>query len=187
MNELGTCGGGSSNMNNLRPLVIAILFSLVLVTAFKSVGFGLSLVLLIATAFFLGRSQSSPEANSLRTSIVLSAEDIESIADAYDKFLYSPDTDSVADRTIHRPELANADSEVPAIEEFQYYLASSKRYLTRLKAHLASKLSPADLKKLLQTTDQRAAALEEKWRSARKAAKRYGAGGAGAARYPGVA
>ncbi|WP_231686394.1 hypothetical protein [Corynebacterium deserti] len=117
---------------------------------------------------------TTPEVESLRTSIRLSAEDISDVQKEWAAFLSGADSDSLADRTLTRPALADPDCGDPAIEKFHFEISNANRFLGRLEARLQQSLLTSELETLLKVTDERALDLRETWLSARKAAHRLG-------------
>ncbi len=117
---------------------------------------------------------NSQEATALVSSIVLSREDIEEVLRQYDNFLTSQDADAIADRTLHRPALADEDCCDPDISAFHFLVDTSKRYVSRVNSRLKGNLSVQQLEALLLVTDRRALELKEAWLLARKSAHRLG-------------
>jgi len=97
---------------------------LLLVALLQIEGAALSCLILVAS-FLLSRYHPySQETAALKASIVLSREDIEDTLRKYEDFLYKNDTESIADRTLHRPALADENCTDPDISSF-HFLAST--------------------------------------------------------------
>lgn len=159
-------------------LAIVVLCCIGLVWRLLVPGALLSLILLVLTFLLLRRRPDAYEHKALRTSIALSAEDVEDVLAEYERFSCSPDTDCLADRTIHRPALMDQDCTDADISDFHYQRTSSRRFLRRLNARLADPtLEIQQLETLLSVTDKRAAALRAAWLRARQAAQRIGPSG----------
>ncbi|WP_314028932.1 hypothetical protein [Corynebacterium argentoratense] len=105
----------------------------------------------------------------------MSAQDIRDVIEGHQVFLHGTDAKALTDRTLYRPELANADSDVEEISEFYYELAAAERFLHRLPSRIRTHSSVASLEKPLSVADTRAAQLRESWPSARAAARRLSA------------
>lgn len=131
-------------------------------------------VILLAIYLASRYRPDSQEAEALVSSIVLSREDIEDVLHQYDKFLNSEDADAIADRTLHRPALADEDCDDPDISAFHFLVDTSKRYVSRVNSRLKRDLSVQQLEALLLVTDKRALELKEAWLLARKSAHRLG-------------
>ncbi|WP_080794594.1 hypothetical protein [Corynebacterium pacaense] len=140
----------------------------------KLPGLIIAVFIALLIAVFLRLRPISPEVVSLTNSIRLSADEISDVQAAYDTFLTGGDADSIADRTLHRPALADQDCDDPDIERFQFDSANATRFLRRLDVRLAAEPSIPQLEDLLRVTDNRAAELRESWLVARKAAYRLG-------------
>lgn len=154
---------------------ILIAISCVLIVLWlKVAGLVLAAVILGATYIVAVRTAHPSEVSAMLSSIRLSAEDISDVISAHQHFLSATDTDAVADRTLTRPALADPDCADPDIEAFYFELATAKRFLTRLQAHLQVEREMPALERLLSVTDRRALELQEKWALARRAAQRLG-------------
>ena len=130
---------------------------------------------LAAAVFSMVRSRpNASEHVALRSSIQLSAEDIRDVLAEYNQFLTSPDAETLADRTLHRPALADKDCTDPTINSFFYQCSAASRFLNRLNARLSKNLETVELENLLSVTDQRASNLTEAWIDARRAAAHLG-------------
>lgn len=164
----------SARQSVVLPTVVVIICCIILSLWLKVPGLILSTFILLGTFFLVNQDQKSTERDALIMSIRLSSEDIETTLEQYSTFLNGTDTDSLADRTLHRPELANMDSEAPEIEAFHYTAANCRRFLNRLDAKIGPDTSLDELRRILTATDERAAELEEQWRAARRTALRLG-------------
>lgn len=154
-------------------LIISLCCVLLLMTLKQS---GLLLVVPILTVTFLvmRHRPDESETRALRSSILLSLEDITDILDQFLAFRDSPDAEHLADRTLHRPALLDPDCEDPAIQKFHFEFHGCRSYVHRLHARLAADLGVPELEALLATTDARAVELRESWLAARGAAHRLG-------------
>lgn len=136
------------------------------------------MALLLIFAVALARQKQPPayfEANALRSSIELACEDIQDILDQYTQFATSNDPDSLADRTLHRPELLNPDSEDPNISQFHLEAHAARRFINRMTAKITDpSLDVRELEQFLEVADQRCSNLKLSWIDARRAAKRLG-------------
>lgn len=149
---------------------------LVLVLWLRAYGLVLAIPIIAITALLLRHRHDAPETDALRSSIILSAEDIEDVIGEFDRFANSPDTDAMADRTLNRPALLDQDSEHPDIEKFHFHCQTNRRFLNRLEGKLTTDLSVEELEQLLAVTDRRSMELKESWLLARRSAKRLGPG-----------
>lgn len=129
-----------------------------------------ALVCFLAGLWRIMNGPEVQESRAVRYSIQLAAADIQDTIDAYNAFRYSNEPEHVADRTIHRPELANDMSINPDIERFQYQVQNATKFLERLNERIAQANSLSDYDALLKVVDHRALELEEAWRAARKTA-----------------
>lgn len=145
--------------------------ALVLTLRLEGVVLAAIIILLMFVANSMRPNQS--ESATLLTSIKLSAEDIRDVIEAYDRFLHSSEPKNLADRTLHRPALANPDCTDPDIEAFFYQHDTAQSFLRRLDARLTTDLTVAQMEALLAVTDRRALELKEAWVRARRAAARY--------------
>lgn len=155
------------------PYLFIALSCCVLIWLLKTPGIFLSIILFIAIYYMIDHRPNSAEIDSLRSSVILSVEDIEDIEAQYNRFEHGSDTSSIADRTLKRPELLNTFSTVPEIESFHYLLSNSDRFIQRVRLHLNTSLNTSQLEKLLDITDQRASQLQQAWIDARRAARRH--------------
>ncbi|AKK08991.1 hypothetical protein HCH15_04285 [Corynebacterium testudinoris] len=157
------------------PLVVIIVVALFVFAWLRLQGLLLLLPILAIAALLLWKRPNSTETDSLRTSIALSADDIRDVIAEYEHFSTSPDADALADRTLHRPALADHYCDDPAIESFHHQSSTARRYLSRLEARLANRdLEVGQLENLLNVTDERALEIKNAWLEARHAAKRLG-------------
>nr|WP_282441184.1 hypothetical protein [Corynebacterium pygosceleis] len=132
-------------------------------------------VLIMSMAYFVLRHRpDGAEAESLATSIRLSAEDITDVLDEFERFRHGADSDSVADRSQKRPALADPDCGDPDIETFYFECGTARRFVSRLDDRLSTDLSIPELETLLGVTDRRALDLRDAWARARRAALRLG-------------
>lgn len=132
-------------------------------------------ILISALAYLAIRFQpNSAEATALQSSILLSLEDIDAVLDEFHKFLYSSEADYVADRTLQRPALTEANSTDPDIEQFWLLAKSSKNFTKKIRLRLRRPLQVAQLEQLLTLTDARVEELQAAWSAARRAALRRG-------------
>ncbi|MDU0477886.1 hypothetical protein QVA66_01380 [Staphylococcus chromogenes] len=157
-------------------IALIALLCISLVLLFKTWGALISLVLIGVLAVITSFRRNDGEAEAIKASIRLSADEITDTIDSFNTFLTGTDTASLADRTLHRPELANKDSLNPDIEKFYYLYGANVRYLHRLQARLAQNLTVTQAEHLLTITDQRALELQESWLAARRAAYQLGPG-----------
>lgn len=169
-----TVMGPGDNRRGLTSIIA--LAALVLVISRFNLAITVMVIIAVAIWFFWPR-RDTPEVASLRTSLAISRADITDILDAYDTFLHGTDTESIADRTLYYPALAQPNADEPAIEEFQLRASSARRFVSRIDAHLSDpSLTRATLERLLAVTDERAAELAMSWHDARRAARRLGPG-----------
>lgn len=147
---------------------------LVLILWLKAYGLVLAVPIIAITALILRTRHDAPETDALRSSIMLSAEDIADVIQDFDHFAGSPHTDAIADRTLNRPALLDQDCSHPDIENFHFQCQTNRRFLNRLEAKLTTDLSVAELDQLLGVTDRRALEFKESWLLARRSAKRLG-------------
>ena len=156
------------------PWVAISSVCLLLIFFLKWEGIILTGVILLVIYLASRYRPDSQEAEALVSSIVLSREDIEDVLVQYDKFLNSQDADAIADRTLHRPALADEDCNDPDICAFHFLADTSRRYVSRVNSRLKRDLSVQQLEVLLLVTDKRALELKEAWLLVRKSAHRLG-------------
>lgn len=156
------------------PLALIGLCCLILILWLKVPGVILAGLIVAAVFSFTRLRPISPEVSSLMTSIRLSADEITEVQEEWDNYINGTDADALADRTLHRPALADPDCNDPAIEKFHFELSNAHRFLGRLNVRLNSSPTVPQLEGLLRVTDERALDLRESWLSARKAAHRLG-------------
>lgn len=156
------------------PLALIGACCFILVLWLKLPGLILSGLIILAVFAALRLGPLSPEISSLVTSIRLSADEITEVQEEWENYLNGMDADALADRTLHRPALADPDCADPTIERFHFQLANSNRFLGRLNVRLDSDPTIPQLEGLLRVTDERALDLRESWLAARKAAHRLG-------------
>lgn len=152
-------------------IVVALL---VLLSVLKLPGLLISLIIIPLAVFMLHSRPDASEQKTLKASISLSSDDIQDVVDEFEQFALSSDATDIADRTLHRPALLDAECGDEAIEHFHYQLSTAKRFLRRLDARLDSNMETSEFEKLLVITDQRALELKESWLSARRSALSLG-------------
>lgn len=101
----------------IAPAVI-VLCAITLVVLLKTPGIILSILLVGLGAFIMLSRPNTAETDALITSLDLSAQDIRDVIEGHQVFLHGTGAKVLADRTLYRPELANADSDVEEISEF---------------------------------------------------------------------
>ncbi|MEZ2121131.1 MULTISPECIES: hypothetical protein [unclassified Corynebacterium] len=155
-------------------LAVIGLICVLLAVVMKLEGIILGFLIISMSYFVLRHRPDGAEAESLATSIKLSAEDITDVIDEFERFLHGTDADSVADRTHKRPALADPDCSEPDIERFYFEYATARRFVSRLDKRLTADLSVPQLETLLGVTDRRALDLRKAWVHAKRAALRLG-------------
>ncbi|MDO5669508.1 MAG: hypothetical protein Q4G50_05845 [Corynebacterium sp.] len=156
-------------------LAIILLACVAVLGIFRLQGLLLIIPILVVAAFVMTRRPDTRETTALRSSILLSADDIRDVVAEFERFADSPDTTAIADRTLARPALLDLDCTDPDIAAFHHAYATARRFLGRLDARLANEsLEVPQLESLLQVTDMRALELKETWLAARQAAQRLG-------------
>lgn len=156
-------------------IVLTLIAVAILVYFLRLPGVLISLLLIAVAWGMLHSRPDKTEKQTLRSSIALSAEDIQNVLDEFDRFQNSPEADVLADRTLYRPALMDFDCSDEDIEQFHYQYSSSKRFLNRMEARLSSaEIEIQELEQLLRITDRRAADLKEKWVAARRSAFHLG-------------
>ncbi|MBK4138150.1 hypothetical protein [Corynebacterium macginleyi] len=166
-----------SDPRNQRALVsfLLILCTIALVVTLKLPGLIIATMLVGAGWFMLCTRPDSAERQALRSSISLSADDIQDVITEFEEFETSTEAEPLADRTLYRPALLDLDCSHPAIDAFHYELAGARRFLRRLNLRIhAHGMRTQDLETLLRVTDERACELRESWLAARRAAFRLG-------------
>lgn len=153
---------------------VLILCALLLIVLLRPYGVLLACITGVVIFYFLRVRGDSKETKTVIASIHYSAADIQDVIDAFDAFLTDTSTDALADRTLQRPGLADADCTDPDIEAFHYGYASAKRFIHRLPARINASDCLGALESLLSVTDRRAAELQEQWIAARRTALRLG-------------
>ena len=124
----------------------------------KLPGVFIAALLIAAALLMLHTRPDASEQAALRSSIRLSAEDIEDVLAEYEDFRSSEAAEKIADRTLYRP-------------AFHYEISGARRFLRRLNLRVnAEEVSTNELESLLKVTDGRARELKETWLSARRAA-----------------
>lgn len=173
MSDISPSSGSSRYNTSTWVSTISIVCCLVLIVWLKTIGIVLSLCIAAAVYGMLRLRVDTPENACLNHSIMLSAIDITDVIAEFEHFQNSNDSDAMADRVLHRPELNNPDSTDLDIEAFYFQLSTARRFLTRLQAHLATANTTEELESLLSITDRRALELKEAWHAARRAAYRF--------------
>ena len=161
------------NARNRRVLVLALILvgSVAVVATLKPPGVFIAALLIAAALLMLHARPDASEQAALRSSIRLSAEDIEDVLAEYEDFRSSEAAEKIADRTLYRPALLDLDCSDPTIEAFHYEISGARRFLRRLNLRVnAEEVSTNELESLLKVTDGRARELKETWLSARRAA-----------------
>lgn len=167
--------GLSARQRNLFGGLAILVAVLVVLSALRFTGLIICLIILPLALFMLYSRPDASEQKTLRSSISLSADDIEDVVEEYEYFAHSTEAEAIADRTLHRPALLDLECEDSAIEKFHYQLSTAKRFLRRLDARLAkSNMETSEIEQLLKITDQRALELKESWLAARRAALALG-------------
>lgn len=156
-------------------LAIILAACIAVLAIFRLQGLLLIIPILAVVALVMTRRPDTSETIALRSSIMLSADDIRDVVAEFDHFTDSADTTAIADRTLTRPALLDLDCTDPDIAAFHHEYATARRFLSRLDARLANEsLEVPQLESLLQVTDMRALELKETWLAARQAAQRLG-------------
>ena len=157
-------------------ILLIILASCVAVLGiFRLQGFLLLLPIAAVALFVVTKRPDTTETLALRSSIALSAEDIEDVIAEFDRFATGTDAEAIADRTLNRPALLDLDCTDPDIAAFHHEYATARRFLSRLDARLAAEnLEVSQLETILTVTDMRALEIKETWLAARQAAQRLG-------------
>ena len=152
-------------------LVLILVGSVAVVATLKVSGVFIAALLIAAALLMLHTRPDASEQAALRSSIRLSAEDIEDVLAEYEDFRSSADAEKMADRTLYRPALLDLDCSDPTIQAFHYELSGVRRFLRRLNLRVnAEEISTNELESLLRVTDERARELKETWLSARRVA-----------------
>lgn len=138
---------------------------------------GLIVGIALAAVAFVGYRNNTvdPEVEALRSSLRVARDDIAQVVAEYDDFASGTSADAIAERTLTYRALAQPHSDIPAIEDFHLRLGSSRRFLSRVDAHLRNNdLDRHALERMINIADQRALELAESWTDARRAARRLG-------------
>ena len=158
-------------------MIGATIVAVLMLLAFKTVGLVLGIALVVATSFYISARRPTGRQDKLRASLKHAVGDLRDTVGLYEEFAYSEDAEHIADRTLHRPELLNPDSEDPAVAAYHHMRGNTSRFLRRLDTHLSDPaLADAELENLLTITDQRNHQLQDAWWKARSAAKELGPG-----------
>lgn len=156
-------------------LLLVLASCVIILGMFRLQGLLLLLPIVAVALFVVTKRPDSSETAALRSSIALSAEDIEDVIAEFDRFSSGTDTEAIADRTLSRPALMDLDCTDPDIAAFHHEYATARRFLGRLDARLANHdLDVSQLESLLNVTDLRALEIKETWLAARQAAQRLG-------------
>lgn len=156
-------------------LTLALVLAILSGARFGWLGLLFGCLIVIGTVTYFNRATPNPEIESLRASLRVARDDIEQVIGEYDELLSGTSTDAIADRTLNYPALVSNDFAHPDIEDFHLRLGSSRRFLSRVDAHLVSDdLDRHALEKMINIADQRAADLAESWTAARRAAREAG-------------
>ncbi|WP_246846862.1 hypothetical protein [Corynebacterium sp. sy039] len=151
-------------------MIFIILCCVLLVYLLKTAGLIIAIIIGIGAFISWYYRPNYQEVTTLRASILLSVEDIQEVLNQYQKFSFGNDADSIADRTLYRPELINKNSRVSAISAFHDLYSASENFISRVHVKLEEDLDAAQLKSLLYITDRRAQELQQAWIMARQAA-----------------
>ncbi|QGU04820.1 hypothetical protein [Corynebacterium comes] len=156
-------------------LLIMVISSLIILASLRLQGLLLIVPIAAIAILVVGKRPDESETTALRSSIALSAEDIQDVIDEFDAFSTSPDAQHMADRTLTRPALLDFDCADPDISGFHHEYATAKRFLNRIDARLTKgDLDIPQLETLLKVTDARALGIREAWIAARQSAQRLG-------------
>ncbi|PFG28555.1 hypothetical protein [Corynebacterium renale] len=159
-------------------IILVCITGMGLVYSLKALGFVLAVGLgVLAYILWKQWAPEHAEAQRLRLAIADTADEIRDVLAEFDRFCHDPSPEYLADRTLYRPELTNADTRDECIGQFHFVRGTAERYLTRLDAHLASpRILVPQLEKLLTLTDQRLYQLQWSWTEARARARELGSG-----------
>ncbi|MDY3127806.1 MAG: hypothetical protein SOW59_06720 [Corynebacterium sp.] len=164
-----------ARQRNILALILIFIASIIVIWTLKLPGVFIVLLIVPAALLMLCSRPDASEQQALRASIALSSEDIEDVLAEYEEFQTSPTAEAIADRTLYRPALADADCDNPDIEQFHFQRANAQRFLNRLQARMAKPdLDISYLEQLLSITDSRALEFKESWLAARRAAAALG-------------
>ena len=156
-------------------LLLALASCVVVLGLFRLQGLLLFVPIAAVAIFAVTQRPDSTETQALRSSIALSAEDIEDVIAEFDRFSTATDADAIADRTLSRPALLDPDCADEDVAAFHHEYATARRFLGRLDARLANPdLDVSQLEALLSVTDLRALEIKETWLAARQSAQRLG-------------
>ena len=167
--------GFSARQRTIFGVIAIVAAVFVVLSALRFAGLIICLIILPLALFMLYSRPDASEQKTLKSSISLSADDIEDVVEEYEHFAHSPEAEAIADRTLHRPALLDPECEDPAIEKFHYELSTAKRFVRRLDARLAKpNMETSEIEQLLKITDQRAFEHTESWLAARRSALALG-------------
>ena len=165
----------SASQRRQLAVFLAVATAAVLIVTLKLPGAVLAVLVAGAMWLFASARPNASEHAALRASIALTVEDITGVLQDYATFATSDDAESLADRTLHRPALADVDCAHPTIQAFHYEMHGAQRFLRRLNARVnATDVETSELESLLKVADERAAELKEAWLAARCAALSLG-------------
>lgn len=166
-----------SRRDLLRALYGALILALaiLLVVFFRLPGLLIAVLLIIFGAAVHRRYDTNPEIASLKASLRIARDDMAEILQSYDDLQHGTSTQSVADRTLNYPALAQGDVSHHAISEFLLRTSSARRFIARIDGYLESPdIDRFQLEKLIGIADERAMELAESWDDARRAARQIG-------------
>ena len=166
-----------SRRDLLRALYGALILALaiLLVVFFRLPGLLIAALLIVFGAAVHRRYDTSPEIASLKASLRIARDDMAEILQSYDDLQHGTSTQSVADRTLNYPALAQGDVSHHAISEFLLRTSSARRFIARIDGYLESPdIDRIQLEKLIGIADERAMELAESWDDARRAARQIG-------------
>lgn len=164
--------GNNRNREAAIWLTLALVVAILLSTRLGLPGLVLGIAL--AAVAFVGYRSSTvdPEVEALKASLRVARDDIAEIIGWYDDFITGATTDALAERTLSYRAIARPNSDIPAIEDFHLRLNASRRFISRVDAHLLNDDLPRhSLERLLAIADQRASDLAASWSDARRAAR----------------
>lgn len=166
-----------SRRDLLRALYGALILALaiLLIVFFRLPGLLIAVLLIIFGVAVHRRYDTNPEIASLKASLRIARDDMAEILQSYDDLQHGTSTQSVADRTLNYPALAQGDVSHHAISEFLLRTSSARRFIARIDGYLESPdIDRFQLEKLIGIADERAMELAESWDDARRAARQIG-------------
>lgn len=167
----------SNNRNREAAIWLTLALVVAILLGSRLGVLGLFIGIALAAVAFVGYRNDTvdPEVEALRSSLRVARDDIAQVVAEYDDFATGTGTDAIAERTLSYRALAQLHSDIPAIEDFHLRLGSSRRFLSRVDAHLRNNdLDRHALERMINIADQRALELAESWADARRAARRLG-------------